>query len=325
MWSRPRPSRGWPGAVCYSSRPLRVAVSPAWRCTSRKARRCHPPSHTPQNRLLRKDPRTCFEGPFGEVVRSTGPMAKANPFRFSNKYQDDETDLLYYGYRYYNASTGRWLSFDPVSEIGWKSIPLYSTLGAHSKIQTRHLAGISPPAMPGSKRPKQPTPPNSDGSLYSFCRNDPLGVFDLWGLHIYLQRGNNSGDPIIDRLHMSVCVDTYNSMPRPGDEDPEPVGRICFTFGVKNGLGKFLPVLPGLHWLGFSLPHPGSCLRGVIYVDTYTKGAVVLEMATTPVQDWKWQTWMQGNRVGTEDAYMFPGLDCIQYSIREFAEAPRGF
>ena len=37
-------------------------------------------------------------------------MAKANPFRFSTKYQDDETDLLYYGYRYYNASTGRWNS-----------------------------------------------------------------------------------------------------------------------------------------------------------------------------------------------------------------------
>jgi RHS repeat-associated protein len=34
-------------------------------------------------------------------------MGKANPFRFSTKYQDDETDLLYYGRRYYNASTGR--------------------------------------------------------------------------------------------------------------------------------------------------------------------------------------------------------------------------
>ncbi len=40
-------------------------------------------------------------------------MAKANPLRFSNKYQDEETDLLYYGYRYYNASTGRWLGRDP--------------------------------------------------------------------------------------------------------------------------------------------------------------------------------------------------------------------
>jgi RHS repeat-associated protein len=57
-------------------------------------------------------------GPFGEVIRATGPMAKANPFRFSTKYQDDETDLLYYGYRYYNASTGRWLSRDPIFEAG---------------------------------------------------------------------------------------------------------------------------------------------------------------------------------------------------------------
>jgi RHS repeat-associated protein len=43
-------------------------------------------------------------------------MARANPFRFSTKYQDDETDLLYYGYRYYNAGTGRWLSRDPAEE-----------------------------------------------------------------------------------------------------------------------------------------------------------------------------------------------------------------
>jgi RHS repeat-associated protein len=72
--------------------------------------------------------RTCDEGPFGELVRSSGTMAKANPpvrqslggggFRFSTKYQDDESDLLYYGYRYYNPSTGRWISRDPIGEKG---------------------------------------------------------------------------------------------------------------------------------------------------------------------------------------------------------------
>ena len=36
-------------------------------------------------------------GPFGELIRATGPMAKLNPFRFSTKYDDDESDL-YYGY-----------------------------------------------------------------------------------------------------------------------------------------------------------------------------------------------------------------------------------
>ena len=57
-------------------------------------------------------------GPFGEVIRQTGPMGKVNPFRFSTKYDDDESDLLYYGYRYYKSSTGTWLSRDPLQEQG---------------------------------------------------------------------------------------------------------------------------------------------------------------------------------------------------------------
>ncbi|HOH41463.1 MAG TPA: RHS repeat-associated core domain-containing protein [Verrucomicrobiota bacterium] len=61
-------------------------------------------------------------GPFGELLRTTGPMAKANPFRFSTKYQDDETDLLYYGYRYYNPSTGRWPNRDPIGEQGGQNL-----------------------------------------------------------------------------------------------------------------------------------------------------------------------------------------------------------
>jgi RHS repeat-associated protein len=45
-------------------------------------------------------------------------MANANPFRFSTKYTDNETGLLYYGYRYYQPQTGRWLSRDPIEEQG---------------------------------------------------------------------------------------------------------------------------------------------------------------------------------------------------------------
>jgi len=57
-------------------------------------------------------------GAFGEPLRASGPAAGLNPFRFSTKYQDDETGFLYYGYRYYNALTGRWLSRDPIQESG---------------------------------------------------------------------------------------------------------------------------------------------------------------------------------------------------------------
>jgi RHS repeat-associated protein len=61
-------------------------------------------------------------GPFGEPLRASGPMAFLNPFRFSNKFQDDETGLLYYGYRSYNPSTGRWLNRDPLNENGGLSL-----------------------------------------------------------------------------------------------------------------------------------------------------------------------------------------------------------
>ena len=47
-------------------------------------------------------------------------MAKANPFRFSTKYQDDESDLLYYGFRYLNTSSGRWLNRDQRDERKWE-------------------------------------------------------------------------------------------------------------------------------------------------------------------------------------------------------------
>jgi RHS repeat-associated protein len=66
-------------------------------------------------------------GPFGELLRATGPVAKANPFRFSTKYQDDETDQLYYGYRFYNPSTGRWPNRDPIEE--WGGFNLYGFVG----------------------------------------------------------------------------------------------------------------------------------------------------------------------------------------------------
>jgi RHS repeat-associated protein len=54
--------------------------------------------------------------PFGNVLRATGQLAVLNPFRFSTKFQDNETGLLYYGHRYYAPSIGRWASRDPSGE-----------------------------------------------------------------------------------------------------------------------------------------------------------------------------------------------------------------
>jgi RHS repeat-associated protein len=57
-------------------------------------------------------------GPFGEMVRASSQAASASPFRLSSQYQDDETGLVCYVYRYLRASAGRWLSRDPMGERG---------------------------------------------------------------------------------------------------------------------------------------------------------------------------------------------------------------
>jgi RHS repeat-associated protein len=56
--------------------------------------------------------------PFGVLLKSSGSMANENPFRFSTKYYDTETDLYYYGYRYYSTNLGRWINRDPSEEKG---------------------------------------------------------------------------------------------------------------------------------------------------------------------------------------------------------------
>ena len=61
---------------------------------------------------------TYVYGPFGESIAAYGPAAAANPLRFSTKYTDGETGLVYYGHRWYNPSTGRFLSKDPIEEQG---------------------------------------------------------------------------------------------------------------------------------------------------------------------------------------------------------------
>ena len=85
-------------------------------------------------------------GPFGELIRTTGPMAKLNPFRFSTKYYDWETGLNYYGYRYYNPSTGRWLSRDPLEEEGGEGLYVWAANdpGTHIDLyglQCRQITG----------------------------------------------------------------------------------------------------------------------------------------------------------------------------------------
>jgi RHS repeat-associated protein len=108
-------------------------------------------SHLAATQPSPKNRPTCFEGPFGELIRATGAMAKANPFRFSTKYQDDETDMLYYGYRY--EKDGKWLNRDPLGEPGFEEL----------RRRKSNVFGDGP-------------------NLYAFVGNAPVNRIDAFGL-----------------------------------------------------------------------------------------------------------------------------------------------
>ncbi len=63
---------------------------------------------------------------FGNVLKATGEYASQNPFRFSTKYTDTETGLVYYGLRYVNPQTAKWLNRDPIGEQGSPNLYLYN-------------------------------------------------------------------------------------------------------------------------------------------------------------------------------------------------------
>jgi RHS repeat-associated protein len=89
-------------------------------------------------------------------------MVSANPFRFSTKYQDDETDLLYYGFRYYSASVGRWISRDPIGEQAFLEAQLAHSSDLKSQALRRHAL------LPG----------------YLFAVNDAVGSVDVLGMWV---------------------------------------------------------------------------------------------------------------------------------------------
>jgi len=63
----------------------------------------------------------------GGIISSTGNKKDDFNFRFSTKYLDIETDLYYYGYRYYDPELGRWINREPFGENG--GLNLYGFVG----------------------------------------------------------------------------------------------------------------------------------------------------------------------------------------------------
>jgi len=108
-------------------------------------------------------------GPFGEPIRVTGPAAGPSPFRFSTKRTDSTTDLVLYEYRLYNPSLGRWLSRDPMWELGFTFGTTGERLGRAQDFDE-------------DEEPRIRLPHQETESLYGFVVNAPINHVDPLGL-----------------------------------------------------------------------------------------------------------------------------------------------
>ena len=79
--------------------------------------------------------------PYGEPIRETGLLARQMPFRFSTKFWDEESGLIYYNYRFYSPTLGKWISRDMTGENGGVNLSVFL---ANSPLNTIDTDGNRP-------------------------------------------------------------------------------------------------------------------------------------------------------------------------------------
>ncbi len=146
---------------------------------------------------------------FGRIIlQSSGDYSDDNPFRFSTKYTDDETGLVYYGHRYYEPDLGRFINRDPIEEDG--GLNLYGFVG-NDPVNFHDYLGmiLSPPLRADDFG-------NSDDQKNEEA--DPRYPF-TWASDIYQENGawirdvdlgnGLSGSVVYDPIGGEVSFDTF--------------------------------------------------------------------------------------------------------------------
>ncbi len=160
--------------------------------------------------------------PYGRLINATGPFASQNPFRFQSKYLDPETSLYYFGFRYYDPSTCRWLCADPMEEEG--GLNLYAFCGNDPVNRVEYL-GLALYAFDGTGNNKNKLSnytnisklanAYTDGQAFYLPGVGSGGFFDrIWG-----GITGDGGKDIVDEMYEKV-VQEYNS----GDPNIDIIG-----------------------------------------------------------------------------------------------------
>jgi RHS repeat-associated protein len=82
---------------------------------------------------------------FGNLTASAGALT--NPFQYTGRDYDAEIGLRYYRARYYDATTGRFLSEDPIGFLGGG--PNFYAYVRNNPIRFRDPSGMNPAVAPG--------------------------------------------------------------------------------------------------------------------------------------------------------------------------------
>ena len=238
--------------------------------------------------------------PFGNLLRCTGPMTKLNPFRFSTKYQDDETDWLYYGYRFYNGSAGKWLSRDPIGNKGGINLHCFvrnDPVGAfdpdgHIKVTTLNA---NPTTTCGS----------AEDAYFNFTLDNPAAqdgyIIQENTISIPYAKGIVTGNLWNDHYWEAWFVKKGETSPtKPKDQE----------------LGQYKTITDQVSWPGLNKSKGSGGIKGTIKF-FFTSKTGDLEL---PTSGWMGKGWTRGNNV--PGAGSLPSIRGVPGSVKFWGDSP---
>ncbi len=142
--------------------------------------------------------------PFG-AVSASGDVEQ--PIQWSSEYYDNELALVYYNYRHYNPTDGRWINRDPITEQGgWN---LYVFVG--NKLKAHDVLGL---VAPGYEEAQAIVLLNKINSTTNTPQNDKLYYKseELWGWGHWGKITLHSKNDFTPNLHMKTNCIKYLSV-----------------------------------------------------------------------------------------------------------------
>lgn len=113
---------------------------------------------------------------FGRQLQSSGSLASANRMRFSSKPWmapgvDDSAGMYYYGYRFYEPLTQRWVNRDPFKQL----MPFAAAIRPNS-LNVEYSLGVRLRVSPALILDSEFLP--GGANVYKFCNNSPIDCID---------------------------------------------------------------------------------------------------------------------------------------------------